>query len=312
MKESFRLVAAPFTPLQPDGKADINRIDAYAGFLKDNRINGVFIAGTSGEGVRLSLKERKRVAERWISNQTDHFPVIVHTGGSCPEDTQELSAHAEGLKAAGISAMAPTFFKPGNIEELTLYCQSVAQSAPSTPFYYYHIPEMSGTRFPMRKFLPMAAERIETFAGIKFTCEDLHDYALTKEIAGESYELFWGVDNAMTSALAVGCSSAVGSMYNYAAPAFRSLIDCFASGDILRANACQLKIMKIVEILINSPLPVIETQKVIMRYTGMDLGPSTFCNLIEDFPAGEKEVHRLLDKLDFKAFHNRVKIPLEV
>jgi hypothetical protein len=61
------LVAAPFTPFQPDGSLHLEAIAPYARHLREVGVVGAFICGTTGEGASLTAAERRLVAERWVA-----------------------------------------------------------------------------------------------------------------------------------------------------------------------------------------------------------------------------------------------------
>ena len=52
------LIAAPFTPLQPDGTLHLALIPSYARMLYQNGVAGAFICGSTGEGVSLTTTEK--------------------------------------------------------------------------------------------------------------------------------------------------------------------------------------------------------------------------------------------------------------
>ncbi|HPH33276.1 MAG TPA: dihydrodipicolinate synthase family protein, partial [Chitinophagaceae bacterium] len=61
------LIAAPFTPMHKDGTLNLELIPAYYDLLKSNGVTGAFICGSTGEGVSLTLQEKKSVAEAWAA-----------------------------------------------------------------------------------------------------------------------------------------------------------------------------------------------------------------------------------------------------
>ena len=61
------LIAAPYTPMHPDGSINLDMIPEQADFLVKSGVKGVFVCGTTGEGLSLTITERKAVAERWAS-----------------------------------------------------------------------------------------------------------------------------------------------------------------------------------------------------------------------------------------------------
>jgi N-acetylneuraminate lyase len=64
-KKTAGLVAAPFTPMHPDGALNLEAIAPYGLHLQRFGVVGAFICGTTGEGSSLTLAERRQVAERW-------------------------------------------------------------------------------------------------------------------------------------------------------------------------------------------------------------------------------------------------------
>jgi N-acetylneuraminate lyase len=60
------LVAAPFTPMRPDGSINLELIPAIVDKLIKNKVNGMFVCGSTGEGPSLTSAERKLVAEAFV------------------------------------------------------------------------------------------------------------------------------------------------------------------------------------------------------------------------------------------------------
>ena len=171
MEKIKGLIDAPFTPMLANGDINLEPIPAYAAMLAENGLKGVFINGSSGEGYMLTAEERMALAEKWIAAAPAGFKVIVHVGSCCLRESAKLAAHAAGIGAWGIGAMAPPFPKIGRIEELVKYCEVIASAAPGLPFYYYHIPAFNGAFLPMLDLLKAVDGRISNFAGIKYTFE---------------------------------------------------------------------------------------------------------------------------------------------
>ena len=90
---------------------------------------------------------------------------------------------------------------------------------------------------PMSGFLGKISDMLPNFAGIKYTHEDFMDFISCLNFKEGTYDMLWGRDECMLSALVLGCRGAVGSTYNYAAPLYLSLIDAFDRGDLVGAEA---------------------------------------------------------------------------
>ncbi|XP_064283931.1 N-acetylneuraminate lyase isoform X3 [Passer domesticus] len=191
------LVAATITPMTPDGKINLPVIRQYVDYLvNEQNVRNVFVNGTTGEGLSLSIQERKQLAEEWMCQGKDKLDhVIIHVGALNLPECQELARHSAAIGADGIAVIAPFFFKPTNKDELVAFLQKVASEAPEVPFYYYHIPPLTGVKIRVEELLDGIKAQIPTFQGVKFSDTDLLDLAqcIHKNGTGE-FEFLYGVD----------------------------------------------------------------------------------------------------------------------
>ena len=266
------LIAAPFTPFHSNGKLDISLIPAYYTFLKQNGITGAFINGSTGEGVSISLQEKKAVAQAWAncSNRDPDFKVMVFLGGTCLADCIDLAKHAYDIGLYAVSLTAPFYFKPANVDMLAQACIQVAESVPNMPFYYYHIPVLTGVNLPMFDLVQALDGKLPNFAGIKYTHEDFMDFQSCMSYKEGKYDMLWGRDENMLSALVLGAKGAVGSTFNYAAPLYYDLIDAFNTNDLIKARALQQKSINMIRLL--GKYGGISVGKAYMKVVGLDLG----------------------------------------
>jgi N-acetylneuraminate lyase len=266
------LISAPFSPLNDRGELNLHIIPAYYAFLKQNGVTGAFINGSTGEGVSLTLNEKKLIAEAW-ANATNHdrdFKVMTLLGGTCIADCIELAKHAEKIGLYGVSLTAPFYFKPANANMLAKVCAVVAASVPDLPFYYYHIPVLTGANILMIDLLKALDGAIPNFAGIKYTHEDFMDFQSCLTYHNGKYDMLWGRDENMLSALAIGAKGAVGSTFNYAAPLYYALIDAFKSNELEKAQSLQQQAIDMIRLL--GKYGGISVGKAYMKLVGLDLG----------------------------------------
>ncbi|MCF2489179.1 dihydrodipicolinate synthase family protein [Dyadobacter sp. CY347] len=295
------LIAAPFTPMQADGSLNLDLIPDYYQFLKQNGINGAFICGSTGEGVSLTVSEKKHVAEAWASCAKDdqNFTVMPLLGGTCIADCIDLAKHAQQIGLDAVSFTSPFYFKPANVEMLAECIIAIAETVPEMPFYYYHIPVLTGVNFPMFDLLKVIDGRLPNFAGIKYTHEDFMDFQSCLNFRNGQYDMLWGRDENMLSALAVGAKGAVGSTFNYAAPLYHELIESFEQNDMEKAGALQQKSIDMIRLL--GKYGGISVGKAYMKVVGMDCG--TFRLPVKNMSDAQFEAFRSdVAALDFDSF----------
>ncbi len=265
------LVAAPFTPFHPDGELNLAAVPRQAELLAHNGVRGAFVCGTTGEGHSLTVAERREVALAWRrALDPARVKLVVHVGHLSLRESRALAAHAQEIGADAIATIAPSFFKPPGVAELVGWCRQVAAAAPNLPFYYYHMPAMTGVTIPVADFLQQAGDQIPTLVGIKFTHEDLFDYGRSGQVAGGRYAMLFGRDEILLAGLSLGAEGAVGSTYNFAAPLYHRIIAAFERGDLKAARAEQSRAQAFISILHRHGGLV--AGKAAMRFVGVDCG----------------------------------------
>lgn len=271
------LVAAVHTPFDTDGSLDLGAVEKQAEHLAHSGITHAFVAGTTGESHSLSLDERRSLAERWrdVARGTP-LRVVVHVGSNCLEDARDLAAHAAGLDAAAIAALAPSYFKPSSVDVLVDCCARIASAAPELPFYYYDIPILTGVSLSMPEFLQRARERIPSLAGLKFTNPDLMAYQICLRAEGGAFDVLWGLDEMFLAASALGARGAVGSSYNFTAPIFHRLIAALKAGDLAAAADEQFRGVRVIQILARHGY--LQAAKAVMGMIGVEVGPPRLPN----------------------------------
>lgn len=291
------LIAATFTPLDSNGEVNLSVIDTYADKIAASGIAGVFINGTTGESLSLTVSERKMLAVKWIEAANKRFKVIVHVGCNSLPEAKELAAHAQLVGADAIAAMAPSFFKPQHVKSLIDFFVPIAQSASDLPFYYYNMPSMTGVALSVPEFLREGKKRIPNLAGTKFTHNNLMEMAECLALEHGAFEVLHGYDEILITGLSLGATAGVGSTYNYLPEVYLGIIEAMKSNDIEKARELQMRSIEVVEIIIKYGGGV-RGGKAIMNLIGVECGS---CRLpIDPFTAEEyASLERDLKEINF-------------
>lgn len=263
------LIAAAHTPFNADGSVNLDLIAGQAKVLIKQKVTGVYISGTTGEGICCSIEERKAVFDAWVKAAKGKLFLIAHIGALALPDVQELGAYAVKCGMDATSIVPPNFFKPGSVDALVAYLKEALKTSVKLPFYYYHT-SMSGVNFDMQKFLEAADGKIKNLAGIKFNYPDFYMFQRCQRCCGGKYDITWGIDEWFSGAVAIGAESAIGSTYNYAAPVYYKIWEAVKKGDIKKAQAGMKKVCDIVDILVQ--YGGVAGGKAMMAVHGLDMG----------------------------------------
>ncbi|XP_078074444.1 N-acetylneuraminate lyase isoform X1 [Mustelus asterias] len=308
------LVAATFTPMTQDNEINLSVIGQYVDYLvKVQGIKNIFVNGTTGEGLSLTVEERKLLAEEWINQGKGKLDqVIIHVGSLSIKDSQQLAKHAAEYNASGIAVISPFFFKPQSIvfypfllkanlsrltssratgfvqhvteislgfeyqrisKALTEFLKEVAAAAPSTPFYYYHLPELTGVSLNIVELLDGIEKRIPTFQGLKFTSSDLLDFGQCVHKYKDKFAMLYGKDELLLSAMVLGASGAVGSTYNYIGNLCNKMLTVTERGDFITAREHQAVVQEFIGSVSRFGFGVAENKVTMMLVSGIPLGP---------------------------------------
>ena len=260
-----------FAPFKEDGLLNLSLVPGLVNKLIEDGLTGVFVCGTNGEGPNLTIEERMAVAEAFVKAASKRILVIVHVGHSSIAESRRLAEHAAHIGADAISSVAAFYFKPQSVQNLVNCMAEIASAAPAMPFYYYHIPVLTGVGMDMEEFLRLSNSAIPNLAGIKYTAPTLHEYQACLNFEGGRYDILYGTDEMLLSALAVGAKGAIGSTYSFAAPLYIKVMEHFRAGQLKEARQMQLALVQMVRCFVK--YPPIPAQRAIMKMLGWDLGP---------------------------------------
>ena len=200
------------------------------------------------------------------------MPVFVQVGHNSIEESVELAIHAASVGADFISACAPSYFRPNTVPSLVACMAQIAGAAPDLPFYYYHIPRLTGADLDMVEFLRQSDSAIPSLAGIKYSDLKLFEFQACQAFEQGRYDILWGCDEMLLAALATGAKGAVGSTYNFAAPVYQQVIDYYQRGEMANAQAAMFRAVELVNLLNGRHGPIHSCMKSLMGMLGLDCG----------------------------------------
>ena len=201
-------LAASVTPLADGGAAlDEDGFGPVADFLVAGGLDGLLALGTNGEGILLTVSERKRAAELFVEAAAGRLQVAVHAGAQSTADTAALAAHAAEIGADAVAVIAPPYFPLDEASQLEHFAAAAAACAP-LPFYVYEFAVTSGYAVAPA-VVERLRERAGNLAGMKVsdrTWEQLQGYLI------EGLDVFVGFEGLIGPAIAAGAVGAVSAL----------------------------------------------------------------------------------------------------
>jgi dihydrodipicolinate synthase/N-acetylneuraminate lyase len=202
------VLAAALTPLAEDGQAlDEQAVEPLVDLYAGAGLDGLMVAGTTGESLLLSRPERECLAARFIEAADGRLPVAIHAGCQTTADTVALAAHAREHGAAAVAVAAPPFFAFDQAA-LTAHFQAAADACAPLPFYLYEIRQRTGYAIPVA-VVEALRETAGNLVGMKVsdpTIEEVEPYLLP------DFDVLVGAEALIPEGLARGACGALSGL----------------------------------------------------------------------------------------------------
>jgi dihydrodipicolinate synthase/N-acetylneuraminate lyase len=201
-------LAAALTPLRDGGDAlDEDAFAPYLDFLVEGALDGILALGTTGEGILLSVAERKRVAELFLAASAGRLQVAVHCGAQTTADTVALAEHAAAAGADGVAVIGPPYFRL-DAEALLRHFRRAAEACAPTPFYLYEFEASSGYAIPL-EVVERLRQEVPNLAGLKVSDSP---FEKLRPCLVEGLDVFVGAEALLADGLAAGAVGAVSGL----------------------------------------------------------------------------------------------------
>ena len=209
-------LAAAVTPLRDGGATlDDGAFGPYVDFLAEGGVNGVLALGTTGEGILLSLQERRRAAELFVAAAGGRLQVAVHAGAQTTADTAALAAHAADAGADAVAVIGPPYYP---LDEQALYAHfaAAARACEPLPFYLYEFRARTGYSIPVA-VIERLRETAPNLRGLKVSNQP---FEAVEPYLIEGLDTFVGAEKLILQSLEHGAAGAVSGL----AAAFPELV----------------------------------------------------------------------------------------
>lgn len=264
------VLPAMATPLTADGyDVNLEAVPTTVDFLIGAGVNGLFVGGTTGEGILLDLEQRYALHEAAMKAVSGRTPLLLHVGTNNTRDTSALAAHASKMGVDGIVVITPTFYGM-NDDALLAYFQETAARAPATPFLVYDIPHMA-VNGVSPALLARLMQTIPNFAGVKCSRPDAQIIRQLIDVANNRVLVLAGNERIALGSLALGASGLISGLATAIPEPFVALVAAVAAGNLERARAEQLRINRLLDLIPTGER--IGALKLILEQRGIPAGP---------------------------------------
>jgi dihydrodipicolinate synthase/N-acetylneuraminate lyase len=201
-------LAAAVTPLRDNGDdIDEGALAPLVELYVESGLDGILALGTAGEGILLSVEERRRVADLFLQAAAGRLDVAVQCGAQTTADTVALALHAAEVGADAVVVIGPPYFKLDEQAQLSHFLAAAEAAAP-LPFYVYEFESTAGYAIAPA-VLERLRERAPNVVGLKIS--DL-PYDRFRRYLLPGFDVFVGPEALLYEGLSGGAVGAVSAL----------------------------------------------------------------------------------------------------
>ncbi len=201
---------AATTQFRDDESLDLPATLAHLDSMIEAGIDGLILLGTVGENCSLEAAEKREILRAAVDRVAGRVPVLTGvaeytTGLACRFAADALRAGVDGLM------VLPAMVYKSDPRETVTHFRAVAR-ATDLPIMVYNNPVSYGVDLSPAMFADLADE--PTLVAIKESSENVRRITDLRNIVGDRYLLFCGVDDLVLESIILGATGWVSGLVN--------------------------------------------------------------------------------------------------
>jgi 4-hydroxy-tetrahydrodipicolinate synthase len=196
------------TQLRKDQSLDLEATARHIEVLLESGVSGLVMLGSLGENQQLLPDEKRKVMAATIEAVRGRVPVL---SGVIENSTAGAVAYArdmEKMRADGLMLLPAMVYK-ADARETVAHYRTVA-AATSLPIICYNNPLAYTVDITPELFAELAA--VENFVAIKESSGDVRRVTDLRNLTGDRYQLFCGVDDLVLESVLLGVTGWIAGM----------------------------------------------------------------------------------------------------
>ena len=199
------------TPFKADLSVDYETFAAQARWLVECGCNGIVALGSLGEAPALTRDEKLELLKRARQSLDGKAPVIAGISAFSTAEAVWLAKEAHGAGVNGLMVLPPLVYR-GDWRETHAHLSAIFQATPLSAMLYNN-PVAYGTDILPEQIIELRAQH-QNFHAVKESSGDIRRITSLKHLAGESLEIFVGMDDVVVESVAAGATGWIAGLVN--------------------------------------------------------------------------------------------------
>lgn len=256
-----------------EGNVSTQATKDFVEYLIGKGVAGLYVGGSSGECIYLSVEERKQTLEAVMEVAKGRIAIIAHVACNNTKDSRELARHAESLGVDAIAAIPPIYFRLPE-RAIAKYWNDISAAAPNTDFVIYNIPQLAGVALTLSLFDEMLKNpRVIGVKNSSMPIQDIQMFKRQAAINNKEVVVFNGPDEQFVGGRIIGADGGIGGTYGVMPELFVKLDALLKAGDFENAGKLQDDIDEVIYTMCSANGNMYAVAKAALKkLSGIDLG----------------------------------------
>ena len=267
------IIPAFYACYDKNGEVSVEGIKQLVEFLIEKGVNGLYVGGSSGECIYLTVEERKKTLEAVMEANKGRLTIIAHVACNNTRESCELARHAESLGVDAIATIPPIYFKLPE-SAIAKYWNDISAAAPDTDYIIYNIPQLAGVALTIPLFNEMLKNpRVIGVKNSSMPIQDIQMFRRQAKLNEREIVIFNGPDEQFVGGRLIGADGGIGGTYAVMPELFVKLNSLLEAGDFANAGKLQDDINEVIYTMCSAKGNMYAVAKAALRKrAGLSLG----------------------------------------
>ncbi len=244
---------ALITPLNASG-VDYEAFGKLIDWQIAQGIDGLVIAGTTGEGATLTYQEHEECIRFAVERAAGRVPIIAGSGSNDTNRAITLSKFSCRAGADALLVVTPYYNKATQKGLIASYF--AIADAVDRPIILYNVPSRTGVNIEPATYAELAKH--PNIVGIKEASGNISKVVETAMLVGDTMDIYSGNDDQVVPLLSMGGSGVISVLSNVMPAATHEMCQKFFDGDVAGSARMQMDLLPLINALFSevNPIPV--------------------------------------------------------
>lgn len=244
---------ALITPLTATG-VDYDAFGKLIDWQIEQGIDGLVIAGTTGEGSTLTYQEHEECIRFAVERAAGRVPIIAGSGSNDTNRAITLSKFSCRAGADALLVVTPYYNKATQKGLIASY--TAIADAVDRPIILYNVPSRTGVNIEPATYAALAKH--PNIVGIKEASGNISKFVETTMLVGDVLDIYSGNDDQVVPMLSMGGSGVISVLSNVMPAATVEMCKKFFGGDVAGSAKMQCDLLPLINALFSevNPIPV--------------------------------------------------------